>query len=68
MDRGKTGTGRGSKSKTPQFPSDLYVLGAKGARNESNEPKRSVPVSAKPGPSLSLAGNKFSLLRLNKHH
>lgn len=56
MDRGKTASGRGSKSKTPQFPSDLYVLGPKGARTEGNESKRPVPVHTKTGPSHSLAG------------
>ena len=57
MERGKSGTGRGSKSKAPQFPSDLYVLGPKGARNETNEPKRPLPVPNKPSSSLSLTGN-----------
>lgn len=56
MDRPKTGTGRGSKSKTPQFPDDLYVLGPKGARTESTETKRPLPVPAKPGPSNPLIG------------
>ncbi|XP_065226562.1 integrator complex subunit 1 [Planococcus citri] len=58
MDRGKTGTGRGSKSKTPQFPSDLYVLGPKGARNETGESKRPLPIPTKAGPSVSLADRK----------
>lgn len=59
MDRPKSGVGRGSKSKTPQFPNDLYVLGPKGARAEGTEARRPVPltVSAKAGPNHSLAGN-----------
>lgn len=56
MDRPKTGTGRGSKSKTPQFPDDLYILGPKGTRIESTETKRPLPVPAKPGPSNPLIG------------
>lgn len=59
MDRPKSGAGRGGKSKTPQFPNDLYVLGPKGARAEGSETRRPVPVpvSTKAGPSHPLAGN-----------
>ncbi|XP_026678814.1 integrator complex subunit 1 [Diaphorina citri] len=44
MDRGKPSQARGGKSKTPQFPSDIFALGAKTARNESGDSKRSGPV------------------------
>lgn len=64
MDKPKPALGRGGKSKTPQFPSDLYVLGPKGARTEANEPRRPVPVpvpvSTKSTSSHPLAGNRFS--------
>uniref|UniRef100_A0A8D8YUP5 Integrator complex subunit 1 n=3 Tax=Cacopsylla melanoneura TaxID=428564 RepID=A0A8D8YUP5_9HEMI len=43
MDRSKLNQGRGGKSKTPQFPSDIFALGAKTGRNESGDPKRNVP-------------------------
>lgn len=64
MDKPKPALGRGGKSKTPQFPSDLYMLGPKGARTEGNEPRRPVPVpvpvTAKTASSHSLAGNLVS--------
>ncbi|KAL1458048.1 hypothetical protein WDU94_008223 [Cyamophila willieti] len=43
MDRSKLNQGRGGQSKTPQFPSDIFALGAKTGRNESGDPKRNVP-------------------------
>ncbi|CAH0389258.1 unnamed protein product [Bemisia tabaci] len=47
MDRGKTTSGRG-KSKTPQFPADLYVLGSKSGN--SGEVKHTT-LTSKPGTS-----------------
>ena len=52
MERGKSVQGRGGKSKTPQYPADLYALGSKA----SSEGKRSGSVHGKPGPSHSLSG------------
>lgn len=40
MERGKTGTGRGGKSKVPQHPAEVYALGSKAG----SEAKRTVPV------------------------
>ena len=64
MDKPKPALGRGGKSKTPQFPSDLYVLGPKGARAEGNEPRRPVPVpvTAKSTSSHSLTGEHCFLI------
>lgn len=53
MDRGKSGPGRGGKSKVPQHPAEVYALGSKSG----NEAKRTVPVPhAKAGPSHHLSG------------
>uniref|UniRef100_A0A1B6EU77 Uncharacterized protein n=1 Tax=Cuerna arida TaxID=1464854 RepID=A0A1B6EU77_9HEMI len=55
MDRGKSGSGRGGKSKIPQHPAEVYALGSK----TGNEAKRAVPVPhSKPGPSHPLAGDR----------
>uniref|UniRef100_A0A1B6DA21 Uncharacterized protein n=1 Tax=Clastoptera arizonana TaxID=38151 RepID=A0A1B6DA21_9HEMI len=56
MDRGKSlQSSRGGKSKTPQFPTDLYVLGSKA----SGETKRTGVVHGKPGSSShSIAGDR----------
>lgn len=54
MERGKSVQGRGGKSKTPQYPADLYALGSKA----SNEGKRSGSVHGKPGPSHSLTAER----------
>lgn len=59
MDRPKPNVGRGGKGKTPQFPSDLYILGPKGARNESIEAKRPIPVPSKPSTSHNIPGTKI---------
>lgn len=40
MERGKSGTGRGGKSKVPQHPAEVYALGSKAG----SEAKRTVPV------------------------
>lgn len=38
MERGKgTSGGRGGKSKTPQFPSDLFALGTKSTQNTDSK-------------------------------
>ncbi|BES89143.1 integrator complex subunit [Nesidiocoris tenuis] len=47
MERGKGGSGRGGKSKTPQFPADLFALGSKN----SNEGKPR-PTSSHPAPKM----------------
>lgn len=67
MDRSKPSQGRGGKSKTPQFPSDIFALGAKTSRNETGDSKRTgpVPLGSKhsvPGPSSKLGGYTFSIL------
>ena len=56
MDRGKTGTGRGSKSKIAQHPSDLFALGSKSSRSESTDSKRPGVILGKSGPSNSSSG------------
>ncbi|PSN34195.1 hypothetical protein C0J52_18279 [Blattella germanica] len=53
MERGKTSQGRGAKSKTQQYPADLYALGSKSSRIEGSEAKRAGVVHGKPGPSHS---------------
>ena len=40
MDRGKTGMGRGGKSKMAQHPPDLFALGTKSSRSDSSDSKR----------------------------
>lgn len=40
MERGKSGPGRGGKSKVPQHPAEVYALGSKSG----SEAKRNVPV------------------------
>lgn len=53
MERGKTGTGRGTKNKIAQHPSDLFALGSKGGRNESSDSKRPGVIHGKSVPSSS---------------
>uniref|UniRef100_A0A023EZS6 Uncharacterized protein n=1 Tax=Triatoma infestans TaxID=30076 RepID=A0A023EZS6_TRIIF len=38
MERGKGSSGRGGKSKTPQFPADLFALGSKNANEGKQRP------------------------------
>lgn len=40
MERGKSGSGRGGKSKVPQHPAEVYALGSKAG----SEAKRTVPL------------------------
>ncbi|XP_069674723.1 integrator complex subunit 1 isoform X2 [Periplaneta americana] len=40
MERGKTSQGRGAKTKTQQYPADLFALGSKQSRIEGSEAKR----------------------------
>ena len=37
MERTKGSSGRGGKSKTPQFPADLFALGTKSNQNADNK-------------------------------
>uniref|UniRef100_A0A0K8TA78 Uncharacterized protein n=1 Tax=Lygus hesperus TaxID=30085 RepID=A0A0K8TA78_LYGHE len=52
MERGKSGSGRGGKSKTPQFPADLFALGSKTS-NEGKPRPTSSHSSSKLGSSSS---------------
>lgn len=61
MDRGKTGTGRGAKSKIAQHPADLFALGSKNSRGETTDPKRPGVIHGKPGPSSSSSGKARNL-------
>ncbi|XP_067009610.2 integrator complex subunit 1 [Anabrus simplex] len=57
MDRGKTSQGRGGKSKTPQYPADIFALGTKSARLEPTDSKRPPGVvHGKPSTSHALPG------------
>lgn len=38
MERGKGSSGRGGKSKTPQFPADLFALGSKNTNEGKQRP------------------------------
>nr|CAD7453362.1 unnamed protein product [Timema tahoe] len=58
MERGKTVQGRGGKTKTPQYPTDLYVLGPKSSRIDAVEPKRSAVVHGKAGASHALGSSE----------
>ncbi|XP_049803946.1 integrator complex subunit 1 isoform X1 [Schistocerca nitens] len=55
MERGKGSQGRGGKGKTPQYPADLFALGAKSGRVETAEGKRTGIVHGKASTSHSLA-------------
>lgn len=57
MDRGKTGTGRGAKSKIAQHPADLFALGSKNSRAETTDSKRPGVIHGKPGTSASNSGS-----------
>lgn len=37
MERSKVTSGRGGKSKTPQFPADIFALGTKSNQNADNK-------------------------------
>lgn len=41
MERGKSGSGRGGKTKAPQFPSDLIALGSKSSSDSKPRPSSS---------------------------
>jgi len=56
MDRGKVSQGRGAKTKTQQYPADLFALGSKSSRIEGGEAKRVGVVHGKPGSSHSFSG------------
>lgn len=57
MERGKSGQGRGGKSKAPLFPTEVYALGSKSG----TEGKRNVPVPhSKAGSSHSLTSKQIS--------
>lgn len=60
MERGKTGTGRGTKNKIAQHPSDLFALGSKGGRNESSDSKRPGVIHGKSVPSSSSSSENFT--------
>jgi hypothetical protein len=56
MERGKVSQGRGAKTKTQQYPADLFALGSKSSRIEGGEAKRVGVVHGKPGSSHSFQG------------
>ncbi|KAJ1532280.1 hypothetical protein ONE63_000894 [Megalurothrips usitatus] len=55
MDRGKSTSGRGGKSKTPLYPADLFALGSK-QRVDSGDPKRPPQSHSKPVSSHGIPG------------
>ncbi|XP_021917589.1 integrator complex subunit 1 [Zootermopsis nevadensis] len=55
MERGKASQGRGAKTKTQQYPADLFALGSKSSRMEGGEAKRVGVVHGKPGASHSFS-------------
>jgi len=61
MDRGKTSQGRGAKTKTQQYPADLFALGSKSSRMESGETKRTGVVHGKPVGSHSFSSRGLSV-------
>lgn len=63
MDRGKASQGRGAKTKTQQYPADLFALGSKSSRMEGGEAKRAGVVHGKPGGSHSFSSRGFTLKR-----
>lgn len=56
MERTKSSSGRGGKSKTPQFPADLYALGSKSTTDSKQRSGTLPPNKVVPGPG---AGNIF---------
>lgn len=66
MERGKTGTGRGAKSKIAQHPADLFALGAKSSRGEATDSKRPGVIHGKPGASSSTSGQAHILMRFQE--
>jgi hypothetical protein len=63
MDRGKTSQGRGAKTKTQQYPADLFALGSKSSRMEGGEAKRIGVVHGKPGGSHSFSSRGLIIKR-----
>lgn len=59
MERGKTGTGRGSKNKIAPHPSDFIALGSKNSRGDLPDPKRPGVNLPKPPPSSSTVISNF---------
>ena len=57
MERGKGGTGRGSKNKIASHPSDFIALGSKSTRGDLPDPKRPGVGLAKPGSSITATSN-----------
>lgn len=51
MERGKSGTGRGSKNKIAPHPSDFIALGSKSSRGDVPDTKRPGVGLTKPGSS-----------------
>ena len=59
MERGKTGTGRGAKSKIAQHPADLFALGSKSSRSDNTDSKRPGVIHGKSGSSSSSSGKIY---------
>lgn len=61
MERGKASQGRGAKTKTQQYPADLFALGSKSSRMEGGEAKRVGVVHGKPGASHSFSSKHLTI-------
>lgn len=58
MERGKTGTGRGSKNKIAPHPSDFIALGTKSSRSDLPDTKRpGVNLQKPPASSSTVTSN-----------